>query len=357
MLRANDVVGRIAGGHRGRRRRDWSALDGERLVPLIACLFLLAGCEDDGFEPDPYDLDFDIPRTEDFADKLSAYSLFEAPMDGLQPAEGVMLYELSSELFTDYAFKQRLLKVPDETAVTLEGDTTFAYPERTLFAKTFYYPSDVRDAEASLRIIETRLLVKREGLWNVATYLWNDEQTDATLLLDGTTTAVSWIDEAGQSRKTDYAVPHEGECVTCHQADESSVFIGPTPRNLNRIVVRGDDEVNQLTFFQAEGVFDDVDEGAVATIPNYQDDAESLEDRARAYLDINCAHCHNPQGWDDASRRDLDLRFSTSLGQTGLSAKKREMERQLGDGEMPYLGTTLLHDKGIRLVLDYVDSL
>ena len=78
---------------------------------------------------------------------------------------------------------------------------------------------------------------------------------------------------------------------------------------------------------------------------------------ARAYLDINCAHCHNPGGWDGAARPELDLRFQTPLNQTGLERKERDLERQLETGQMPYLGTTLLHDEGIRLVLEYIESL
>lgn len=317
---------------------------------------VLAGCSQ-RFEPDPYDVDFDIPRTESFPEQLSDYPLYQQPMASLEPAEDVLTYELSSELFSDYADKQRLLRVPEGTTITLGPDSELKFPEGTILAKTFYYPSDMRDAAAPTRVIETRLLVESGGQWNVATYLWNDEQTDATLLLDGATTMVSWIDEAGQPRSTEYAVPHEGECVTCHQADEAAAFIGPTLRNLNRLVERDGADANQLAYFQAEGVLDEVDDAQVPVIPSYEDESASLPERARAYLDINCAHCHSPGRWDDAARRDLDFRFSTPLEQTGLTDRPSRVIRLLRDGEMPYLGTTLLHDEGVRLVLEYLDSL
>lgn len=315
------------------------------------------GCQAQRFEPDPYDLDFEIPRTEPFPEMLSDYALYQEPMASLQLAERVIPYELSSELFTDYASKQRFLRVPEGTTIAPRDNEQLEFPEGTILAKTFYYPSDMRDATASVRVIETRLLVKSAGAWSVATYLWNAEQTDATLLLEGTTTAVSWIDEAGQSRSTDYVVPHEGECVTCHQANESTVFIGPTPRNLNRVVERDGNDVNQLAYLQAEGVLSELDRASVGTIPNSEDGTQPLAERARAYLDINCAHCHGPGRWDDASRRDLDFRDSTPLEQTGLSGRENRVAGQLRDGEMPYLGTSLLHDEGVRLVLDYLDSL
>ncbi len=327
-----------------------------RLAVLTAAAAAVAACGD-RFQLDPYDVDFDVPRTEPFAQKLSEYALYDAPASSLLPGQHVIPYELSSELFTDYAYKQRLVRVPERGTIAFSDDATLDYPEGTILAKTFYYPSDMREENAPLRIIETRLLVMAEGVWNVATYLWNDQQNDATLLLDGTTTTVSWIDEAGRSRTTDYVVPHEGECVTCHQANESTAFIGPTPRNLNRIVERGGSDINQLAYFQEEGILEQRSEDDVAAIIDYEDTSQSLARRARAYLDINCAHCHNPDGWGDAARRNLDLRFSTSLERTGLNEARRAVARQLEEGGMPYLGTTLGHEEGVELVLDYLDTL
>lgn len=328
------------------------------ILTLAVALFLaMAGCGEDRSDPEPYDLDFDIPRSEAFPDSLLAYGLYEEPLSSLRPAAGAIPYELSSELFTDYAFKQRLMMIPEGNSITTTDNTTFEFPEGTILAKTFYYPSDMRDTAGPRRVIETRLLIRTEGRWNVATYLWNADQTDATLLLTGTTTESSWVDETGRSRTTDYVVPHEGECVTCHQSGGSSVFIGPTLRNLNRNVTRSGDEVNQLEYLVAEGVLDSADWTSAPSVPDYEDSDLSLDSRARAYLDINCAHCHNPGGWDEASRPDLDLRFETPLNQTGLERKARDLERQLETGQMPYLGTTLLHDEGIRLVLDYLATL
>ncbi|MEO0605016.1 MAG: hypothetical protein AAF211_26530, partial [Myxococcota bacterium] len=258
--------------------------------------------------PDAYDLDFDLPRSETFAPLLSDYALYEEPAASLLPAPRVLPYELSSELFTDYARKQRLLRVPEGSTVSLVGESALVFPEGTVLVKTFYYPDDLRDPDSPRRILETRLLVKTDGQWNAATYLWNEQQTDATLLLTGWTTEVDWTDARGQSRSTDYVVPHEGECVTCHQADDAAVFIGPTLANLNRTVVRGDIEQNQLDYLAAEGVGDVGDPRAKPSVPDYRDETVPLAERVRAYLDINCAHCHNPDGWEEATERELDFR-------------------------------------------------
>jgi len=328
-----------------------------RTTLYIIAALLACGCaQDRQDDAPPYDVDFEIPRGEAFPSSLSAYALFRAPLSALRPADGVLLYELSSELFTDYAHKLRLMKLPEGGSITMDGDR-LSYPEGTVLAKTFYYLADERDPEAGRRIIETRLLVKTGGQWSVATYLWNAEQTDATLLLDGTTTDVSWIDAGGQTRGTEYAVPHEGECVTCHQSDGETAYIGPSLRNLNRAVVRGGDPVEQLAHLAGEGVLDALDPTTAPAIPDYRDAGQPLESRARAYLDTNCAHCHHPEAWDVATERELDFRYGTPLGETGIARKKDDMVRVVENGKMPYLGTTLPHGDGIRLVVDYLETL
>jgi uncharacterized repeat protein (TIGR03806 family) len=326
------------------------------MAMMLLSLVGVMACGGD-FEPPPYDRGFEIPRTEDFAPSLTAYQLFDEPLASLQPAPGVYLYELSSELFTDFAHKQRLIRLPQGKAATISAEGELRFPEGTIIAKTFYYPADMRDPSGPARVIETRLLILTSGRWNVATYVWNTEQTDASLLLGGATANVSWLDDEGEAVATTYVVPHEGECVTCHQSGGSSAFIGPTLRNLNRDVTRSGGEINQLEYLVTEGVIDGAGWTSAPFIPAYEDTDASPESRARAYLDINCAHCHNPNGWDEASKPNLDLRFQTPLGQTGLTRKARALKRQMETGQMPYLGTTLLHEEGIRLVLDYLETL
>ena len=74
-------------------------------------------------------------------------------------------------------------------------DGSIQFPDGTVLTKTFFYADDERDPSLGRRIIETRLLIKESSTWNVATYVWNQEQTAATLELNGITTQVSWINE------------------------------------------------------------------------------------------------------------------------------------------------------------------
>lgn len=307
--------------------------------------------------PEDLDTEFPIPRSEAFAQTLSTYALFEGDMSNLVPAEDTYLYELSSELFTDYAKKQRLVKLPVGQSADVLSDRIADFPEGTIVAKTFYFPSDMRDESLGRRIIETRLMVMTGGVWNVATYIWNEDQTDAVVNLDDVTTDVTWISEAGQTRTTEYEIPGEVACVSCHQLSGDVELLGLTPRNLNRDVSRDGDTVNQLAHLQAVSVLSEIDPASIASIVDYADTSNTLATRARAYLDVNCSHCHNPDAWEEPAEEDLDLRFETPLGQTGIQGEADEIEELLTEGNMPYIGTTVLHDEGIQLVLDYLDTL
>lgn len=330
------------------------------LPALLATLPLaLAACPGwDGDGARELDTEFDIPRAEPFPEKLSAYGLYAGDMSALEPATGVHLYEIPSKLFTDHARKQRLVRVPGGQAAEVRADQADAdYPDGAVVAKTFYYPDDFGDPDAGRRIIETRLLVKTQGVWNVATYIWDDDQADATLSLTGATTQVTWVDADGVAHTIDYEIPGEVACVTCHQSSGSVALLGLTMRNLNRPVWRGEQEVDQLTYLQGQGVFDAVDPAATDTIVDFTDTSRGLEERARAYLDTNCAHCHSPGAWRASERVDLDLRYRSTLGESGILAARDELERVLSEGRMPYVGTTVIDDDGVALVLEYLERL
>ena len=111
--------------------------------------------------------------------KISAYNIFTGDPVALTPGNGFQLYELATGLFTDYAEKQRLIKLPAGTAITAIHDGLPQFPDGTILVKTFYYFNDKRNAAAGKRLIETRLLIKNNGLWTAGAYVWNNEQTDA----------------------------------------------------------------------------------------------------------------------------------------------------------------------------------
>jgi len=298
-----------------------------------------------------------IPNTEKWAAKLSAYEVYEGNWSDLTPTSDFHLLELNADLFANYAQKQRLVKLPHGTQMHSNGNEVPDFPNGTILVKTFYYFKDNRDASLGKKVIETRLLIKREGLWNVATYVWNSEQTEATLSLDGFDTQIDWINTHGDERSIAYHVPSQTECISCHQLNSEVVPIGPSLRNLNIEVVRGGSSISQLEHLQSIDLLNTININQISHIPNFYDTNVSLEERGRAYLDMNCAHCHNPSAWSKPARKRFDFRFEKSIAETGILDEKSKIEEVMREGEMPYLGTTILHEEGLDLIVEYLESL
>lgn len=327
---------------------------------LVASLFsfiFLESCSDDDDGGGVTIPDFNFPTTITFAQNLSDYGIYQGNPYNLIPAQDFHLLELSSVLFTDYSKKQRLVNLPANTQITRNTNGSLNFPDSTLLVKTFYYMLDERDPSLGNRIIETRLLIKNDNLWNIATYVWNDEQTDATLELNGLDTQVNWISDDGTSRSTMYHVPDENECIACHQSNLTTIPLGTTLRNLNRSVNRGDLNLNQISYFQSAELIEAFDINLVNQIVNYKDLSISLDNRARAYFHMNCAHCHNPEAWDESASQDLDFRYETSLNETGILQELDEIEELVSDGEMPFIGTTILDEEGVQLIIEYISTL
>ena len=329
-------------------------LTSRRLLDFGILVFVCWGCGDQ-YAPPPYDTEFEIPRTVTFSSTLASYGLYQEPMAALVPAQGVHEYELASGLFTDHASKQRLLKLPEDTVATVEDDR-IVFPDGTIIAKTFYYEIEGQSQGISKQKIETRLLVKRDGLWNVATYVWDNAQTTARLRLDGAQASVTYLDTDNNDLQIQYQIPHEGECVTCHQLDGNVTYIGPTLANLSRPVMRNGQSVDQILHLFSIGVLAEGDYEALV-VPDYNDSSHSIEARARAYLDINCAHCHQPSAWSESAEAGIDFRYQTSLSHSGILENHRPIQRMLNSGQMPYLGTTVKDETGVALVLRFLQTL
>lgn len=322
---------------------------------ITGTLFLESCGEDDGINVTVPD--FNFPTSITFEPNLSAYNLFQGDPINLNPANDYHLMELSAVLYTDYAKKQRLVKVPLGKQIIKNSDGTITFPDSTILAKTFYYYNDERDTSLGKRIIETRLLIKEATIWNIATYVWNKDQTDANLILTGLDTPVEWITDSGVNRSTLYHIPDENECIACHQANDNTIPLGTTLRNLNRNVTRSTLSLNQIEHLQSVGVLNNFSVNLVSQIVDYNDASVSVENRARAYMDLNCSHCHNPTAWEASADVDLDFSYKTSLNNTGILQEVDRIESLITQGEMPLIGTTILDEEGVNLIVQYLESL
>lgn len=301
-----------------------------------------------------------------YAAHLSDYGFF-ADLKTRTPAARVTPYTLNTPLFSDYAEKHRYIYLPSGQSAKYEDDAVLDFPVGTALIKTFGYQQN-----GVFRPLETRLLLRRATGWVAIPYVWNPEGTDADLKRAGTRIPVSFTDPSGEKRDISYAVPNQNQCKDCHALDGKITPIGPRARQLN--------DGDQLQALVSTGILDRAPANA-PRLARWDDPRASLDDRARAYLEINCAHCHNPRGAASNSGLYLDWR-QPSLASRGVL--KRPVAAGRGSGErefdivpgnaqasilpfrmestdpgiaMPELGRGTIHKEGVKLVRDWIDAM
>ncbi len=255
-------------------------------------------------EPDPAVLAYrTAPK------QLSEFGLFEGNGATQQPVAGVVPYSLNTPLFSDYTNKLRFIRIPSGTTIGYTEQGILEFPIGTVIAKTFAYPVDGTDASKGERLLETRIELRQASGWYGYSYRWNDEQTEATLLLGGGEIDVSWIHSDGKSMSNRYEIPNANQCLNCHSQNKSYVPIGPTAMNMNCDFDFADGQANQLEYLAKHDQLVDLPTPEKrARLPVAEDPATgSLDQRAHAWLHVNCAHCHNPLG--TARTSGLDLQF------------------------------------------------
>lgn len=319
-----------------------------------------------------------------FARKLSAYRLFADPVHQI-PNDGLVPFDLITPLFSDYASKSRFLYLPPGSAMEYSESSSFSFPVGSALIKTFYYPHDFRKPQDGHRLIETRLLVHTSNRgWFGAAYLWNEEQTDAELVVAGERVTIDWVHFDGEQRSTKYMVPNMNQCKFCHSAFGKGKPLGPTARQLNReFTYRDGHTANQLAEWTARGILTGAPEPADAPQVAKWDNPHSgtVFDRVRGYLDTNCSHCHNPGGL--ASNKRIDLRYrqtepwkrGVELRSTGGNYAESKLEKVIVSGHpersavyrrivstdftfmMPQLGRSVVHEEGAALIAEWIESL
>ena len=309
----------------------------------------------------------------DYKENLSDYGFFKGTLKEQIPSDGVVLYTLNSPLFSDYASKLRFVKLPAGQSVSYNPDSVLQFPVGTAIVKTFYYPIDERNPKKGRRLMETRVLLHEAKGWVALPYIWNKEQTDAVLEVAGGSDQVSWIDGAGKKQSFEYQVPNMNQCKGCHERSGEMTPIGPSVRQLN--------DGHQLQNWSTTGLLKGLPKDHIPALVNYSDASASLDDRVKAYLDINCAHCHNPTGparssglyltWDSkdrtaygffkapvaAGRGSGNLSYDIVPGKPEQSILHYRMASRDPGVMMPELGRQLTHHEGVELVRSWIASL
>ena len=319
---------------------------------------------------------------DDAKPKLSDYGFFREPIAEQIPVDNIFSYRISTELFTDYAFKSRFIVLPEEKKISYISSGEFDFPVGTIFIKTFYYPADFRFPENNWQIIETRLLVHTPEGWTGYPYVWNSEQTDAILEIAGDRQNISWIDKQGKTQNVNYLVPNFNMCKGCHVINKTFQPIGPKPRLLNCENIINNTNKNQLEeMLELDMVEKMPPIKSIQATVEWDNDQYSLNDRARAYLDVNCAHCHNSKGPANTSglfleyhekdgkklgvfkppvaagRGSGDLDFNIVPGKPDESIFIYRMESTDPGILMPESGRKMVHKEGVALIRDWILSL
>lgn len=227
----------------------------------------------------------------------------------LIPAAGLIPYDLVVAFWSDGASKSRWIAVP-RGKIQFSPTGEWRFPQGTVFVKTF---------ELSKRRLETRLLVCDAvgGVYGVV-YKWRPDNSDADLLTTSVTEAIPIRAASGAIGQQTWYYPSREDCLSCHTGRAGGV-LGVKARQLNRTFTYpsgvSDNELrawNHLGLFAP--AFSDADLAGFPTLAAAEDVTRTLEDRARSYLDANCAQCHRPGG----TVAYFDARFDTPLPQQGL---------------------------------------
>ncbi len=326
--------------------------------------------------PDPW-------TGEDPPERLSSFGLFRGDGSAQEPADGVIPYDVNTPLFSDYTLKYRFLRVPPGTKAKYRDPEAIDFPIGTVLVKTFANPHDERDPSKGRDLIETRLLVHRPEGWVGLPYVWNDAQTEATLKVAGVTRQLHRVGADGKECSPRYSVPNSNQCMGCHENNKVMRPIGPTARGLNRTFAYPGGPENQLAHWAAAGILEGAPEPQAAPRMAVWNDPSTgtLDQRARAWLEANCAHCHNPAG--PARTSGLDLRavqddWATSgvwkmpiaagrgsggrlydiiPGKPDESILLYRVESTEPGVMMPELGRRLTHAEGIALVREWVAAM
>ena len=304
------------------------------------------------------------------------------------PANGCIPYSLNVPFWSDGAEKSRWVCVPNNGThnsasekIDYSEEGIWSFPVGTVFIKQFEMASDTMSPSDTFPL-ETRFLINGEEGYYAVTYIWNSSGTEAVLDNgNGGTLNFEQITSNGViDRRWEY--PSRTDCMVCHNREAGSV-LGTNTRQLNRNQSYPTTGLvaNQLETLNALGMLSPAINPS-SVIPNVltstptADTSASIEDRARSYLDANCAYCHIP----DSVRAAFDARLTTPLSQQGiingelLSSYDIPGEavvvpgtpdqsilylrtKTVGDLEMPPLSKSLIDSEGVDVLLEWIASL
>lgn len=248
--------------------------------------------------------------------KISDLGVFANPHE-LTPATNLIPYELNVTFWSDGAAKSRWISFPSQDGpqaakIGFAPEGPWKFPSGTVFVKHFELATDETRPEQRRRL-ETRFLVRNRtgGVYGL-TYKWRPDNSDADLLETNLTENIVIRTTTGVRTQSWY-YPSRKDCLACH-TDQAGLVLGVKTSQLNRDTTYpngiADNQLrawNHLDWFEPS--FTETEIPGFLRLAAATDLSRSLEDRARSYLDANCAHCHRPGG----TVANFDARYEIPL--------------------------------------------
>jgi hypothetical protein len=281
-------------------------------------------------------------------------------------------------LWSDGLLKRRWVYIPPGTTIDTTDEQAWQFPVGTKFWKEFSLGD---------RKVETRLLWRQAGGdWSFATYVWNEDGTDAVLAPEA---GLRNVVEVAPGRR--HSIPSRTDCQACHGTTRVA------PLGFNALQLSTDRDPNAL---HAEPLRADMltletlqRSGRLSpSRPDYLTSPPRIptanpETRAvLGYLAANCGVCHNGQadiaGFDasvayrdvltdaDAVVRRLTgtptrwqvpgLPEGSSVlvkpGDPAASAILARMRSRSPSSQMPALGTVVRDEAAVNAVARWIDT-
>jgi putative heme-binding domain-containing protein len=326
----------------------------------------------------------DFPRT------LGRTGLFASTKD-LSPAPGVVRYAINAEAWDDGARADRLLAIPGTGRIEVDPKGRWRLPDGSVLARTVSLV--VQEGEAwRPRRLETQVLHREAGSWRPYTYIWDDDQDDATLAEAGGSSRTFVVRDEGAPggrRELSYRFAARSECLLCHNpwvearttvfGAQSASPLAFDASQLSRGGPCAPDGEDQVHYLDRLGYFSRTPAaGGLPRLTDPYDERADLDARARAYLQVNCAHCHQYNAGGAATialessmplekTRTVDAR--PTQGAFGIDDARiiapGEPERSVlyyriaktGSGRMPRVGSRRVDERATRLIGDWIARL
>jgi putative heme-binding domain-containing protein len=325
-----------------------------------------------------------------FPTKLSDTGLF-ASVQANQPAPGVVPFSIMAEQWADYATAEHFVALPRLSSVEVHDNPPeiagtmfrqeFVFPKDGLLLKTFSMEME-RGNPASRKRLETQMLHYNGHTWHGYSYRWNDDQTDATLVGPGgqdRTLTVTDAQAPGGKREQTWHYAGRNECSLCHNpwAGHRLAFTLPQLAGHHQI-----ERLEKMAILKRivdpPEEFPDLDKKPPATLVDPYDKSADVNSRARSYLQVNCAHCHQFGAGGTAVielRADFAIQDTKALdaqptqGTFGIQDAKilapgdpyRSIlfyrVSKMGHGRMPHIESELVDQPGVELLHDWIRQL